>query len=358
MSDLLKVISRYGDYDRKSIFALYYKTLPSEVLLEVPLDTSKKNMEELLKLISLEEEQYEVIIKNWNTEDSSNSDHSKDFPSELLYKHPNKSSLIWISLANDTLEIEFLYDCTDDELEKWNVKINHKVRSRFGLSRTPTFKVLTKDHGSFETEDVRTESSKIDIESNYNDDFSIINETILSSFESNESGLILLHGAPGTGKTSYIKNLISTKSELNFIFIQNEFVNNLLDPDFISFLLKQRNSVLVIEDAEKVIKSRSQLKEDSVVSTILQLTDGLFSDYLNIKIICTFNSNLSEIDSALLRKGRMIAMYEFKPLQMEKTNELLSKLGASNSDEELTIADIYNHKEKDFGIAKKDKIGF
>ncbi|MEZ4685662.1 MAG: hypothetical protein R3B47_06230 [Bacteroidia bacterium] len=45
--------------------------------------------------------------------------------------------------------------------------------------------------------------------------------------EEDSSGLILLHSAPGTGKTSYIKHLISKFPERKFIFIQNEFVHEL-----------------------------------------------------------------------------------------------------------------------------------
>jgi len=134
-------------------------------------------------------------------------------------------------------------------------------------------------------------------------------------------------------------------------------MNFIIDPEFISFLLKQRNSILVIEDAEKVIISRENLKEGSVVSTLLQLTDGLFSDYLNIKVICTFNTSKSKIDSALLRKGRMIAMHEFNPLSIEKTNHLLKEIGVENVNKELSIADIYNYEEKRYSI-EESKIGF
>ena len=126
-----------------------------------------------------------------------------------------------------------------------------------------------------------------------------------------------------------------------------------------SFLLKNRNSILVIEDAEKVITTRENLSENSVVSTILQLTDGLFSDYLNIKIICTFNTNIDRVDKALLRKGRLIANYEFKPLSVEKSNELLKALGHHSNGADMTLADIFNMAEKAFdSTGHKKKIGF
>jgi len=219
-------------------------------------------------------------------------------------------------------------------------------------------RVLTRKRSEFDTENVKTENVTLDIKSNYNDDFEVIHNKIAESIKSKGSGLILLYGIPGTGKTTYIKSLISEYSESNFIFIPNEFIKNLLEPDFISFLLKQRDSILIIEDAEKVITTREHLKEDSVVSTILQLTDGLFSDYLNIKVICTFNTSLSKIDKALLRKGRMIVKYEFKPLNLEKANNLLSKMGIAKTDQELTISDIFNYKEESYDNIKPRKIGF
>jgi len=95
-----------------------------------------------------------------------------------------------------------------------------------------------------------------------------------------------------------------------------------------------------------------------VVSTILQLTDGLFSHYLNIKVVCTFNTSISKIDSALLRKGRLIAMYEFKELSVEKTNKLLEEIGVEKIDKELSVADIYNFKQKKYSNIEGSKIGF
>jgi ATP-dependent 26S proteasome regulatory subunit len=133
----------------------------------------------------------------------------------------------------------------------------------------------------------------------------------------------------------------------------------LLNPEFISFLLKNKSCILIIEDAEKVITTREYQSESSVVSTILQLTDGLFSDYLNIKIICTFNTSIERVDKALLRKGRMIANYEFKPLSKEKTNKLLESRGFDAVDKEMALADIFNFDKRSFeGAANSKKIGF
>jgi ATP-dependent 26S proteasome regulatory subunit len=100
------------------------------------------------------------------------------------------------------------------------------------------------------------------------------------------------------------------------------------------------------------------LANASVVSTILQLTDGLFSDYLNIKIICTFNTNIERIDKALLRKGRMIAKYKFTALSAEKTKALAEKLGYENVKGSMTLADIFGLDKHDFKDPDKKAIGF
>ncbi|GAA4313870.1 AAA family ATPase [Nibribacter koreensis] len=316
-------------------------------------------MEAIVATLDFEKHQLIEVFKDWRTEDDKDSDSSEDYPYHYLLKGTSSDLLIWVSLNNNELFVEFLYDATDLALEQTVIALNKTLRAEFGAKKTPTFKVLIYESKQFDTEDVKSEFLQVNIEDHYNDDFEEVNAIIEASLGVERSGLILLHGAPGTGKTSYIKHLLAKFHENSFIFVQNEFVKDLLNPDFISFLLKNRNAILVIEDAEKVITSRENVNENSVASTILQLTDGLFSDYLNIKIICTFNTNIDRVDKALLRKGRLIANYEFRPLSAEKSDRLLMALGHSSKDEDMSLADIFNYEDKDFEVAgSKRRIGF
>jgi len=358
MAESIQHIFSYNDFERSAYFVVCFNKLASLLNFRTPLEESKENMEAAVDAVGLHSGEMEVVFKSWNTEDAKNSDFSKDFPYEYLLKSKNKELLVWLSLQYDQLHVEFLYNHSDVDLEQWVISTNHSLRQKFGLNRTPVFYVLSRDGSRFFTEEVRTEGFESDLEKMYNDDFIEINEIIEESLTIDKAGLILLHGAPGTGKTSYIKDLIRKHEKKSFIFIQNEFINELLHPDFISFLLNHQNSVLIIEDAEKVLMSREQINESSVVSTILQLTDGLFSDYLNIKIICTFNTSIDKIDKALLRKGRMIAYYEFKPLSPEKANEILNAMNHESTDVDMTLADIFNFRNRNFRPAEKGKIGF
>lgn len=359
MSKLIDVYDKYGDFTRDMFFTSVFDAIPSSLVLSVTLKESKENMTIVLDSLDFDIFNLKTVFKQWITEDYRNTDASKDYPHEYLLKSDSAKLLIWISLSGETLYIEFMYDAQDLEVEKWVIATNHHLRKKFGELKTPSFKVLSRNNKGFCTENVNTNNfERINIDDFYNNDFKEINSIITQSIEHKKSGLILLHGIPGTGKTSYIKNLISVFIDTSFVFVQNEFVQELLKPEFISFLLRRKNCVLIIEDAEKIIASRKK-SETSIVSTILQLTDGLFSDYLNLKVICTFNAKLDNIDKALFRKGRMIANYEFKALSKDKTKKMLKNLGHPTIEKEMTLAEIFKFDEKDFDTTTtKTTIGF
>jgi hypothetical protein len=92
----------------------------------------------------------------------------------------------------------------------------------------------------------------------------------------------------------------------------------------------------------------------------LNISDGLLADCLNVQIICSFNTDISKIDSALMRKGRLIAQYEFKELAVQKAQQLSNKLGFNTLIKEpMTLTAIYNQHETTFEQkGKQASIGF
>ncbi|WNJ17385.1 AAA family ATPase [Pontibacter sp. G13] len=349
------VIDPYGDFIEEKYFFDQFNAIPSELVLAVPVKGNQKNFEKVVSHIA-EFIELETVLESWEIS-KYKDDEANDYVSMSFAVNHAEQICIKVRLDGDDLYLSFWYSKTHEKAFELVQAIYKNIRLVFGASLSPAFKILSHDGRSFDTEKISISKVEANISKNYNDDFAEVNELIQDSLQENKSGLILLHGKPGTGKTTYIKHLVGEHVQRNFIFIPNDFVHQLLKPEFVSFLLTQKDSILVIEDAEKVIRSREQATRDSVVSTILQLTDGLFSDYLNIKIICTFNTDLSNIDDALLRKGRMLAFYEFKELTLAKTNGLLESLNQAPSDTEMTLADIFYKSAKNFQSETKI-IGF
>jgi len=215
--------------------------------------------------------------------------------------------------------------------------------------------ILVKDDYGFSLEQQNINCPDIDFDLNYNPDFKNIHDLISERLSVDKSkGLVLLHGIAGTGKTNYIRYLIH-KLKKRVIYIPPNMTNVISDPELIKFFISYSNSILVIEDAENVLMKRSA-NSTQAISNILNLTDGLLSDCTNIQVVATFNMDILKIDEALMRKGRLIAKYEFKELEPEITEKLSKKIG-SNIKGKHTLADIYNSKEESFNEIK-EKIGF
>lgn len=237
------------------------------------------------------------------------------------------------------------------------------------------------------------EVADFNVDLQYNEDFPVANATIKDFIEEDgKSGLLILWGEKGTGKTTYIRHLISSYPNKKFVFIPSNLITMLGDPSFGNFLLSLQNSIIILEDCEAVIRSRKSNSSASAVSLLLNMGDGLMSDDLGIKFICTFNEAVTNIDEALMRKGRLACMYEFKKLTADKVSVLLpevvknkiadyeKKIEEAGDDtdkvnrinekitklqsifnyskfEGMTLADIYNVEDASF-IKESKKIGF
>jgi energy-coupling factor transporter ATP-binding protein EcfA2 len=208
----------------------------------------------------------------------------------------------------------------------------------------------------------------IDIEMNYGKKFLDVEKQIIDRLNNQDKGLYMFHGAPGAGKSTFLKYL-TTKVNKDFIYIPatmiESFINN---PSTLSTLLQKKNSVLILEDAEKtIVKRMGDTYDSSAVTSLLNLSDGILGDILRCPLILTYNCPKQDIDEALRRKGRLQVDYEFGPLEIADAKKLAKHLGFSkkeieeNITKETVIAEIYNlTKKTEMGETKKEekKIGF
>lgn len=265
---------------------------------------------------------------------------------------------IMIHLLDNSYALLHTSDANEEKINSLVALIegNTEERERKKLHK---FSMITHQFG-FDLEYFDIKAYDIDIHKQYNDDF-IKADTRIRTFldEPKTSGIILLHGLYGSGKTTYIRHLINN-TEKNFIYVPINMVGSLNEPEFLPFITQYRDSVLIIEDCEHLIQSRKNGTPSNALVNLLNMGDGLLGDALQLKIICTFNAELSDIDEALLRKGRLVVRYYFDKLSPEKSVRLQKDIKRNNIvNEALTLAEIFNPEENDLaGEAGRKSIGF
>lgn len=202
------------------------------------------------------------------------------------------------------------------------------------------------------------------------------NDDVIEAIKLNRPGLLIFHGEPGTGKSSYIRWLAQMNPDREFALLS---MITLIQEGGIRYLTryltrkysasvratseeKPKNMVIVLEDSERILQPRETSPSSSIItSELLNLIDGAGPERDRVKFIFTFNMKVSKVDTAILRKGRLLKSIEFKKLTGNTLAGIASKFGVTLSDHEkktgLSVADLVYHDE-DTGIKSRESIGF
>lgn len=260
-----------------------------------------------------------------------------------------KNMIVWLSYLRNRIWV-YLFTKDREEAESFLKlvtipKISKKKRNMYSF--------LVKSETGIDERKLMFDSQRIDLKKNYNDDlpWNELKEFVRSGKE----GLAILYGPAGTGKTTLLKKLIQENPKKEFILINSKDLENPDSEGYLEYFLENKNRVFILEDCEKLLLSRNQGGGSNQLVTILNMADGLLGSTLKTKFICTFNTDLRNIDEALLRKGRMRLKYYVGPLCLEKTRILANDVTIQK---EMTLAEIYNQEENDFSKTSQKKIGF
>ena len=218
--------------------------------------------------------------------------------------------------------------------------------------------LVVQGRNKLELKSMEIKRTKLDLDLFYGEDFREVDTLIRTRLnKKKDKGIVLLHGLPGAGKTTYLRYLVG-KIKKRVLFLSPSVAGSLMNPEFIQLLIDNPETVLIVEDAENIIMDR-KVSQSSSVSNLLNISDGLLADFLNVQLICTFNNSLTLIDSALIRKGRLIAKYEFGKLTVSQSQRLSDHLGfGTKINRPMTVAEIANQHEKQAEPVMMETIGF
>lgn len=183
-------------------------------------------------------------------------------------------------------------------------------------------------------------------------------ESYIHDYLTDSAPVLILIGAPGTGKSTFTRTL-AHMSKLKTVICTDE--GAVESGAVLNYVSNNGAGLLILEDIDNLLKSREA--GNRFMSALLNESEGVCEN--EIKIVITTNlTNIDKVDSALIRQGRTFDIVDFRNLTREEAKVVADEEGLDISKldgNSIPLADIFGLRRPAYtrlARRKKAKFGF